>query len=273
MPHDLHAAVMQQVLETVAQDGLSKAKKLANISHLLGKYRSELIKELVVRSCGLEVQGGPFAGMRFLDRVAEGCYVPKLLGTYESELHSVVTSLAADQFDCVLNIGCAEGYYAVGLARLMPNTTIYAHDENEVALALCQRLAELNDVTDRVQIGGRFTPDQFGRFEGQRVLVVCDIEGNELELLDPTLAPTLSGCDILVELHELFQEGVSGSLPARFAETHDVTIIRHGSRDPSLFPVLANLPHLDQWLALWEWRSGPTPWAWMQPSRQQDTAS
>ena len=88
MPRDLHTAVMRQTLDVIAHEGVSNAKKLAHLTHLLGKYRCELVKEQVVQICGLRVQSGPFAGMRMLDRVSEGCYVPKLLGVYESELHS-----------------------------------------------------------------------------------------------------------------------------------------------------------------------------------------
>ena len=44
-----------------------------------------------------------------------------------------------------------------------------------------------------------------------------------------------------------------------------VTMIGHGGRDGNVYPLLRNRSHLDQLLAVWEGRGGPTPWAWMTP--------
>jgi hypothetical protein len=41
---------------------------------------------------------------------------PKFLGTYERELYSVIERAIELAPRYVLNIGCAEGFYAVGLA-------------------------------------------------------------------------------------------------------------------------------------------------------------
>src|SRR4051794_40351820 len=84
---------------------------------LFAKYRSVLIQNTLLQQCGPQVQTGPFAGLEFARASAEGCHVPKLLGCYERELHGLVEAAVADGYDDIVNIGCAEGYYAVGLAR------------------------------------------------------------------------------------------------------------------------------------------------------------
>ena len=162
-----------------------------------------------------------------------------------------------------LDIGCAEGYYAVGLARLLGGATIYAHDLDPAAQDACRALAEVNGVADRVVVGGGFAAEDFEAYRGRRALVVCDIEGAERDLLDPSRAPSLAGFDILVELHDLFDRGVSAEVVARFAGSHDVERFGPGARDIGAFPELVALEQLDQWLGVWEWRSGPTPWAFM----------
>ena len=43
----------------------------------------------------------------------EGALIPRLLGTYECELHPHLAALSAEGLDCVIDVGCAEGYYAV----------------------------------------------------------------------------------------------------------------------------------------------------------------
>ena len=59
-------------------------------------------------------------------------------------------------FDALLNIGCADGYYAVGLAMRMPGVPVFAHDLNPKAQTGCREVAALNGVAERGQVGGLF---------------------------------------------------------------------------------------------------------------------
>jgi len=166
------------------------------------------------------------------------------------------------QYPTVLNIGCAEGYYAVGMARRMMNTRVLAYDLNPTAQTTCAELAAKNGVTGRVQVGALFKPEDFGAYAGQRVQVLCDIEGAEAELLNPQAAPALAGMDLIVESHECLKPGITQALIDRFKATHHITVVtddgqRQLQNPPAWF---VNLAHLDQLLATWEWRSGPTPW-------------
>ena len=79
----------------------------------------------------------------------------------------------------MIDVGCAEGYYAVGLARMMPGVTVHAFDSQAKARAACAELAARNGVADRIVIGERFEPDGFEAFKGRRCLVLVDIEGAE----------------------------------------------------------------------------------------------
>lgn len=233
---------------------------------LLAKWRSVLIQNTLVQQQGLTVGQGPFQGMAFVAQSAEGCHVPKLLGCYEQPLHALLASLPARGYDTVLNVGCAEGYYAVGLARLLPQAQVRAHDLNPQAQQACQDLARRNGVQDRVQVGGLLRPQDLASLAQGRTLLVCDIEGGELALLDPALAPCLAGLDILVESHECLRPGITQALGERFAPSHHLRLIQDdGQRQLQPMPAwFMGLAHLDQLLATWEWRSGPTPWWWME---------
>src|SRR5262245_2169669 len=87
---------------------------------LLAKWRSQVLAETYVAHHGARIRGGPFAGMAYLDGVSEGSFIARLLGVYEAELHPHLDAIMADGIDCVIDIGCAEGYYAVGLAYRYP---------------------------------------------------------------------------------------------------------------------------------------------------------
>jgi hypothetical protein len=258
----LHEHVEQLLRRQLDAPG-ALPEKLNIALRLLAKYRSTLIQNTVVQQYGATVQAGPFRGMKFVAQSAEGCHVPKLLGCYEAELHAHIVAAAGRGYAAVINIGAAEGYYAVGLARLMPNARVYAYDTNAAAHPVCQSLAERNGVAERVSIGGAFRGEDFERFAGQGTLVVCDIEGGETALLDPQRYPALKGMDLIVELHDSPEAKPSVLIPERFGATHGVTMVRHGGQAVELPALFETLGHLDQLLAVWEWRSGPTPWAVM----------
>jgi hypothetical protein len=262
-PMDFHQQVANSLLQTLSQEQLKNDQKLYRSLRLLAKYRSQLIANTLVAQNGLQVRKGPFQGMTMPPQVAEGCFVPKLLGCYEQELHPYCHRAAEQPYDIVLNIGCAEGYYAIGLARLLPQATIWAYDTNPNAQKVCAQLAELNGVRDRLQIGGHFRLEDFEQLADRRVLLVCDIEGAEMELLQPSLAPALKGFDILLEMHDVYQHNVSQAMQERFGPSHHIELVGTGSRNPGDYPELQNFENLDQLLAVWEWRLGPTPWAFM----------
>lgn len=236
---------------------------------LLAKWRSHLIQNALLQASGTRVLGGIFAGMDFLPRSAEGCHIAKLLGTYEQPLQPYVAEAIERRYPLVINIGCAEGYYAVGLAMRMAGSRVLAFDLNENARRVCEDLARRNGVADRITIGERFTREDFARFAGSGALVVCDIEGAERELLDPSAAPALADLDIIVEAHDCSIPGLAKTLKSRFSATHDVRMILDtGSRNVEPAPDwFTKLAHLDQLLAVWEWRSGATPWLVMRRRR------
>ena len=152
------------------------------------------------------------------------------------------------------------------MARRMPNTQVLAFDPNPKAQEVCTTLAQKNSVSDRIKIGALFRPEDFASYANQKVLVLCDIEGAERELLNPEVAPALKGMDLIVESHECLISGITQTSIDRFKDTHHITLIQdNGQRQLQDAPQwFNNLAHLDQLLATWEWRSGATPWLVMQ---------
>jgi precorrin-6B methylase 2 len=232
---------------------------------LLGRWRSRLLARTFIARQGARIWSGPFAGMDYVSEATEGALMPRLIGTYESELHPHLAAFAADGVDCVIDVGCAEGYYAVGLARMMPTAEIFAYDIDPKAREACQALAAKNGVGPRVHVGGEFAPDGFEAFAGRRVLVMVDTEGAEDIILQPALSPALKTMGVIVETHDLYKPGVMARLIERFSPSHDIVRIDQQAKtfDPPAW--LGELAHLDQLLAVWEWRAQPTPWLVMRP--------
>lgn len=232
---------------------------------LLAEWRATVLQHVLIRQYGSTIQAGPFAGMKFLDSSADGCHVPKLLGIYEQELHDIISGIATAAYDVILNIGCAEGYYAAGLKRLAPMTRVLAYDASPLAQEATRRVAALNNL--EIEVSGTFEASEFARYADHRVLVLCDIEGGEVELLDPQANPALAGFDLVVELHATKIGPARAIIPRRFASTHTIELREARGHDVEFPEALARCGHLDQLLAQWEWRSQATPWAVMRARR------
>jgi SAM-dependent methyltransferase len=258
-------------LTRAAHDGLKRIltgepdpQALTEALRLLAKWRSVLVANTIQARMGTDVLHGPFRGMHYALPAAEGSRASRLLGAYEASLAPVIEVIIKRKYGLVIDVGCAEGYYAVGLARRMPKSRVMARDASDKALALCREMAAANGVADRVEVGGTMTHADFDICKTRRSVVICDIEGAEEDLLDPVRAPGLVHADILVECHDCMKPGLSGRLKDRFAATHSVREIGR-SLDDGGFPAwMEELSDIDRLIALWEWRVGPTPWLWME---------
>ena len=151
---------------------------------------------------GRRVLSGPFAGMAYVAQARGSALMPKLLGSYEAELHAVIQQIAATDYAAVIDIGCAEGYHANGLAMRMPSTHVYAFDTDLEAQKLCMEMASLNAVEGRVTVSGECQTGDLNRIIAGRSLIVCDCEGFEegfeAGILRPDLVPAMAQADILV---------------------------------------------------------------------------
>ena len=261
-PEALYSASISGIKTVLNDHRQSLSRQYARIFNMLLFKRVDHLRKIILKTTSNPptIQKGPFAGMLFHTHAAEGCYIPKLLGCYEAELQPALTLLSAIPYKRIINVGCAEGYYAVGLARLFPSSNILAFDINPKAQALCRQLAIMNNVAHRIHIDGELQTEQWATLLEGRALVICDIEGAEYELLKPV--GIFRHTDLLIELHQTQQKPKQiNAFLEEFSATHHIQIIQHGGRNPNQFEVLKPMRHLDQWLCVWEFRDGPTPWA------------
>jgi hypothetical protein len=245
-------------------------------------YLTHLVRE----RCDHRVRLGPFAGMRYIDRSIGSAYLPKLLGFYERELIPVIEEECTRRPEFIVDLGAAEGYYAVGLALRNPQARVVSFECVEAGRAALLKMARLNGVADRIDIRGCCEPsdlqallnsrkDEFPRvpdllpFSDPNPFILCDVEGDERLLLDPSAVTSLQTARILVETHEFIHPGITDELRRRFAPTHRVELIWQTSRSHGDFPFrslgtrLIPKPYLD-W-AVSEWRPIRMCWLWMKP--------
>ena len=253
-----------QVKSSNSKTDLNKAlRKLAF-------FRSILIYNTIVETHGSKVFQGPFKGMNFftnINDISEGCLVPKIIGSYESELHSYIDDLKRNKPDVIINIGSAEGYYSIGLKTMLKDIDIFAYDIDQKARDKTIELSKLNNV--EVFCRGEFLSSELDDLEKKDILIFCDIEGDELKLFNEDEITKYENCRIVVETHLTKLGHSKDILPDLFSKTHDIEIIeQNGSNSFEVPEIISQSNHLDILLSKWECRTHPTPWLTLTPKNK-----
>jgi hypothetical protein len=218
-----------------------------------------------------QVRSGPFKGMKYIRRSCGSCYIPKILGIYERELYPLIEEAVTAKYDLIIDIGAAEGYYAVGMAMRCPDARVIGYELEPRGQAMLKEMTQLNGQEHHVEIRAKCEPQmlQLDLASAQRPLVICDCEGYEEVLLDPEKLPDLKKAAVLVELHDFIVAGVTQKLMQRFGETHTIREIIQTDRSPADYPYRSlytrMLPRRYLDWAVSEWRPVRMSWLLMTP--------
>jgi hypothetical protein len=204
---------------------LRAIKSRRNVTLLGRQNGATATSRKIALALGLKVHAGPFEGMRFPDALRDRPIAPKLLGTYEQELHKFLADAIAALPDKVVIVGSAEGYYAVGLGRAIPSGEVMAFDIDPWARARCREMADLNGVAARFQMRSFCKPSDLLALRGQKALVVSDCEGFEYRLFTPEVVAALLKSSVIIETHPDVSEGDNAALSGMFGRTHSVQTI------------------------------------------------
>ena len=225
-----------------------------------GLYRSfDFCAKLVLRrQSPLEIQGGLFKGMRWGTAATCGSLTPKLMGTYERELQSWLESLPV--FDLVIDVGAAEGWYAVGLLHRRLARKVIAFEMSESGREnLLANVRRNNLSPDSIEVRGECTVAGLQAMLRSlpadphfRLLIISDCEGFEGELL---AADTLKLCPnayLMIETHDFYVPKVHEKLAKNLAASHAVTDLRPVRRSrnhlPPTVPWLLRMPPIGRLL-------------------------
>lgn len=207
------------------RDALQPQRRL--LRETLAQERKELERQIISALFhGGEpiVLTGPFAGMRYPVRSHGSALLPVLIGTYEEPIHGWVSRILQANYTTAVNVGCAEGYYAVGFARFAANPMkVWGLDISNEALGQAEKLAQANGVD--IELSDISLGKVLEQVKSDATLIFMDVEGAERHLLDPSQNPQLEGSDILVELHDCFSPGMTDLITRRFRKSHRIEII------------------------------------------------
>jgi len=187
---------------------------------------------------------GPFLGMKYVDESVGSRFLPKLLGTYELEIAPIIKKTFEKSFEVIIDVGAAEGYYAVGMAMKNLKARIIAFEANKNGRDSIEKMAGINGVSDRIKVYGLCDMKSLTESipNNKKCLIIMDIEGAESILLDNFIIPKLNTCHIIVEIHECVFRGVGDIIYNRFKNTHKIIEIKERKRLLGDFPI--NIPFI-----------------------------
>jgi hypothetical protein len=244
-----------------------------NLRRIVGLYRRHLSRKIFVQ-CGGVVQYGPFAGMHWLDNPHRGRSEQggMILGLYEQEvLENLVRAPA--HFRVFVDVGAADGYYAVGLlhnGRVDRSVAFESMPECRAAIA---RLAAKNNVSDKIAILGTVS-DHFDdilrthKINSHETMFLIDIEGTEFQILTERVFAFLKGSLIVVETHAHIYADPNAEMERLIktaSATHRATTWFPGPRNPWTLRELDDFPEIDRWILCSEGRYEVQQWIRFDP--------
>lgn len=234
-------------------------QKLLRQKLIKGQTSKKLIKKYLDNK--FIINSGPFKNLKYLSNPGIGSLLPKIIGSYENPIHAWINETFDEKYQKIINLGSAEGYYAVGFAVKLPKSNVIASDTSLDAQKMCRELARINKVKNLV-VSGRIDSETLNHeVVKNRTLVLCDIEGGEYEILDPLATPKLLNSDIICELHDhLVFKNITRKLMERFYDTHKIEIEVDNKKDLEKYTALLKLPKNLRKFAVNESRSGITKW-------------
>lgn len=235
--------------------------------YMKGRFsRSSRITPRIARHYDYCVGNGPFKGMRFLKDRFFHSIAPMLVGSFEKELFQFWDELLVRCPTTIIDIGAAEGFYAVGFARMFPSARIIAFEELTEQRQRLQALAVKNEVCDRLLIKRRCTPEELLALDyAAPTFILCDCEGYESELFTSELCLRLSETFLVIELHETKAPGVLAKLTQVFEATHTIELIKTERRTIEDAEDLSFLSKNDRLWAVQEHRNSPQHWMILRP--------
>ena len=184
-------------------------------SFILRKFKlydaTQLHKEKILHDAkttfGTQVKYGIFSGMEISSNVWWGRhdFLSKLFGQYESHILSKLRELSKN-YDHFIDIGAADGYYAIGLLHSKLYKTVTCFEISDKGRLVISENAILNNQSENIKIYGEANKDTLEKEIDslKSCVILCDIEGAEFDLFSKEVLKVLRNCEIIIELHDEF---------------------------------------------------------------------
>lgn len=252
--------------------------KLYAFFGLLFKLPNPVVAKKIILSKRLfkklngNVAYGFFKGMKLPYSMSWGApdQASMLVGLYEKEVLDVISS-APDHCTKLIDLGAADGYYAIGTTLKGKFKKAICYEMSEQRRDIIKQNAVLNGVSKKIDIRGQANADFLNEFKDEELskcFFLIDIEGDEFALLSKANLLRLSKSHILVEIHDHRTKDGNSKLDILIKDASEIFNINHiynGYRDPYAIQILEDYSHDDAWLIVSEGRKRNGHWINLSP--------
>lgn len=218
---------------------------------------------------GGQVLYGAFKGLKVPINLiwAKNDLASILIGFYEQQIIEWIVERKID-FLNLIDVGSADGFYLAGILNSGLAETGVGFESSKIGRESSLRMLDMNGLVSRCVILGEAdlnfmnTAQQFTSEKPDRwSLLLCDIEGGELEVFGDSSLKLLQRYFLVIELHEwTYSPGDLDKLKALLSTTHDLQFLATSSRNPSLVPEIRELSDDQRWNLCSEGRRHDMRW-------------
>jgi hypothetical protein len=223
---------------------------------------------------GRVVQYGAFQGMRLsqISGWGRADLASMLLGMYEMEVVQYLANLPNRARENFVNIGAAEGYFAIGMLHAELSMRTICFEMSETSREAIRDCSSLNRVDQNLTLFGLADEnfldqlEQVDDFEYHNSVFLFDVEGAELQILTDEGFRRMARANIVIETHAtMVSEQGQMDFEKLCAKYHHVSEIRTEGRNPGEFSELKSWKDNQRWAICSEGRPERGRWLVLSP--------
>ena len=228
--------------------------------------------EILLKKYNYTVAHGSFKGMKLNQKVwwSKNDYITQTLGIYEEHILKKITNFAKSGASTLIDVGAADGYFAVGMAYSNIYKNVYAFEIEKEGRDRILENANANKCNDKIKVFGEADVGSISKIiKGEdKVTVMIDIEGAEYEFFSEDMFKILSGNYVICELHPWMVDGGDSlqiKLLNKASEKFNVELIKRDTYRPNMFSEFDNLSDEERLVAVGEGREKNMQWMVLSP--------
>lgn len=277
-------SLLKKFVQKIKEDGVfyhvmmfvhSVLKQPMQIEHV----KRKILKKLIEKH-NYKVAHGPFKGMKLNENPIWSKYdhITQVLGVYEKNVLSKIIEFSQIDDSLFIDLGAADGYFAVGVASGGVFKKVCAFEINKKSQQCMINIAKNNDCMDKINIYDEANYDSIKKLlhnEKHSPTILIDIEGAEYTLLDSKMLSLLSNCNVICELHpwvkkngkRVYRKVEEENLLKNASKFFDVEMIQRESYSPNDFEELSGFNEVERLIALSEGRGPNMHWLVLTPKK------
>lgn len=209
------------------------------------------------------VKYGPFTGLH-LDRETWWGKLDlgsQCLGLYEKEILNLIDATEAGRFSTFIDIGAADGYYAIGMLVSGKVDRTICFEQTEKGRSVIAENWKKNHSVGELTILGEANAASFAalnRADLDNALVLVDVEGFEFDLLTDEVLSLLKSSTVVIEIHHWMDNFLDKytTFLRHAASYFEVEVIERVERETSNLPELRDFTDDNRLLLTSERRPG-----------------